>query len=63
MNHTLRNSLNKLQVLVLSNTAIPFGQMLALEAALPALEELHLCGNNISTFDPPRTTYVVCSVI
>ena len=55
--NVLRNSLNRLSVLILSNTAIPFGQVLALEAALPKLTELHLCGNNISTFDPPRTTY------
>jgi hypothetical protein len=56
-NHILRDSLKKLSVLILSNTAIPFGQILALEGALPNLSELHLCGNNISTFDPPRTTY------
>ena len=57
MTHALNGSLSKLKVLVLSNTAIHFGQVLALEQALPNLNELHLCGNNISTFDPPRTTY------
>jgi Leucine-rich repeat (LRR) protein len=55
--HVLRHSMLRLQVLILSNTAIPWGQVLALEPALPQLEELHLCGNHLSTFDPPRTTY------
>ena len=55
--HELRSALPKLSVLVLNNTALNFGQILALEAALPQLQELHLCQNGISTFDPPRTTY------
>ncbi len=28
-------------------------QLLALSALLPGLEDLHLCGNNISTLEPP----------
>ncbi len=55
--HELRTALPKLSVLVLNNTALDFGQILALEAALPKLKELHLCANGITTFDPPRTTY------
>ena len=55
--HALRAALPRLSVLILSRTALDFGQVLALEAALPNLQELHLCGNNLTTFDPPRTTY------
>ena len=49
--HEALYSLLKLSVLAINNTALKFGQILALEAALPRLNELHLCANGIATFN------------
>lgn len=46
-----------LSVLVLSNSQVKFGQVRALDQAMPKLAELHLCGNGIDSFNAPSSTY------
>ncbi len=49
--HTLR-VLPTLRALVLNDCNLSWQQVLSLEPALPALQELHLCGNPIRDLQP-----------
>lgn len=51
-----------LRVLVLSGSNLPWSQIQQLEPAFPALEELHLCRNNMSTFDAPVSGFPLLQV-
>ncbi|KAI4296992.1 hypothetical protein L6164_036905 [Bauhinia variegata] len=50
--------LKSIHVLVLSNTGVDWEQVELLEKALPAIEELHLMGNNISRILPMSSSMV-----
>ncbi|XP_024020565.1 tubulin-folding cofactor E isoform X1 [Morus notabilis] len=45
--------LKSIRILVLNYTGVNWAKVEVLKYSLPAIEELHLMGNNISTIDPP----------
>ena len=60
--HPLRGSFPSLRVLVLTDTNVSWGEVAAIDEAIPNLEELHLAKNGLSSFDLPMTTYAEWSV-
>ncbi|KAK7852792.1 tubulin-folding cofactor e [Quercus suber] len=50
--------LKSIRILVLNDTGIKWTQIEKLKHSLPAIEELHLMGNNISTIEPTSSSVV-----
>ncbi|KAH7841044.1 hypothetical protein Vadar_024881 [Vaccinium darrowii] len=50
--------LRNIRVLVLNNTGIKWMQVEMLKCSLPAIEELHLMGNNLNAITPPSSDTV-----
>ncbi|KAF4368022.1 hypothetical protein F8388_002633 [Cannabis sativa] len=47
--------LKNIRILVLNHTGVNWTKVEILKTSLPAIEELHLMGNSISTIDPPAS--------